>query len=60
MALLCFCFMLFGCGEPAEPDYSELIKPPLSGAVSDFLSAEDVAAVTGCKLHHYFSTRYIK
>ena len=47
MALLCFCFMLFGCGEPAEPDYSELIKPPLSGAVSDFLSAEDVAAVTG-------------
>lgn len=46
-AVLCFCVMLFGCNAPAEPDYSDMITPPLQGAVTDYLSAEDVAAVTG-------------
>ena len=46
-ALVCICVTLFGCGAPVEPDYSDLIVPPLSGKVSDYLSIAEVEAVTG-------------
>ncbi len=47
VAVLCFCLALFGCGAPAEPNYSGMIVPPLQGDITDYLSADEVAAVAG-------------
>lgn len=46
--LVCLCLLAAGCGKaPAEPNYSDMIVPPLDRPISEVLPAATVQEVVG-------------